>query len=452
MTVKNMTSRTNNTESLEQMVDWERGLITGRIFVDDDIYKQEAEKLFLRAWMFLAHEHQLRDYGDFTTTYIGADPLLVVRQRDGSIKALLNACRHRGMNLCRADGGNAKSFACSFHGWTYDAAGNLISAPNLEGGYHGELDKSDWGLLAVPRVESYKGLIFGCFAPDAPSLVDYLGEMAWYLDSLVDRREGGTEIIGGVHKMRIRGNWKLAAEQFAGDNYHAIMTHASLASAWADPETSKSPGAFSNIMALPGRQFSSRQGHGMAGFLVKSTSLPNLPGLRSVSEDLRTVGDYYRSTRNEVANRLGADRADRPTDGAGLVFPNFGFLSMVLGSSTIGVLHPKGPNQFENWRWCIVDKAAPKEVKQAMARCLHVWPVGLADADDGENWGGIQSSLGGPLVQRMKFNYQMGMGTEGTDPIYPGTLSPNMIGEFPQRRFYRRWLEYMTSDNWPSVD
>jgi 3-phenylpropionate/trans-cinnamate dioxygenase alpha subunit len=52
----------------------------------------------------------------------------------------------------------------------------------------------------------------------------------------------------------------------------------------------------------------------------------------------------------------------------------------------------------------------------------------------------------------MKFNYQMGMGTEGTDPIYPGTLSPNMIGEFPQRRFYRRWLEYMTSDNWPSVD
>src|SRR6266446_6823809 len=201
MTVKNMTSRTNNTESLEQMVDWERGLITGRIFVDDDIYKQEAEKLFLRAWMFLAHEDHLRNYGDFTTTYIGADPLLVVRQRDGSIKALLNACRHRGMNLCRADGGNAKSFGCS--------------------------------------------------APDAPSLVDYLGEMAWYLDSLVDRREGGTEIIGGVHKMRIRGNWKLAAEQFAGDNYHAIMTHASLASAWADPGASKSPGGFAKLMALP---------------------------------------------------------------------------------------------------------------------------------------------------------------------------------------------------------
>ena len=446
-----MTSRANHPESLEQMVDWERGLIAGRIFADDNIYQQEAEKLFLRTWIFLAHEDQLRNYGDFLSTYIGADRILVVRQRDGSIKALLNACRHRGTVLCRADVGNAKSFACSFHGWTYDSAGNLISAPNLDSGYHGKLDKSDWGLVAVPRVESYKGLIFGCFAPDAPSLLGYLGEMAWYLDCMLDRRDGGTEVIGGVHKMRTRGNWKLAAEQFAGDNYHAIMTHASVASAWADPEASKSSGGSSRFMARQGRQFSSRQGHGMAGFLEKSSGVGSFPGNRSISEDQGIVADYYKSTRDEVANRLGLERADRPIDGAGLVFPNFAFLSMVMGSSTIGVLQPKGPNQFEHWRWCIVDKAAPKAVKEAMARCLHVWPIGLADADDGENWGGIQSSLGGPLVRRLKFNYQMGMGDEGADRVYPGTTNPNMIGEFPQRIFYRRWLEYMTSESWPSL-
>jgi phenylpropionate dioxygenase-like ring-hydroxylating dioxygenase large terminal subunit len=109
LTVKNMTFCANHAESLEQMVDWEHGLITGRIFVDDDIYKEEAEKLFLRAWIFLAHEDQLRNYGDFLSTYIGADRILVVRQRDGSIKALLNACRHRGTSICRADVGNAKS-------------------------------------------------------------------------------------------------------------------------------------------------------------------------------------------------------------------------------------------------------------------------------------------------------------------------------------------------------
>nr|ART40544.1 L687 [uncultured bacterium] len=443
--------RANKIEPLAQMVDWEHGLITGRIFADEEIYRQEAEQLFLRTWNFLAHEEQIKNYGDFFSTYIGGDRILVVRQSDGSIKALLNACRHRGLSVCRVDFGNAKSFTCPFHGWTYDAAGNLRSAPNLESGYHSKLDKSQWGLIAVPRVESYKGLIFGCFDPNAPSLLDYLGEMAWYLDCLLDRREGGTEVIGRVHKIRVKGNWKLAAEQFAGDNYHAIMTHVSVGSAWADPRARQTPGAgFAKIMEQPGRQFSSRQGHGMAGFLVKRSGLPSFRG--PLSEDYEIVSNYYQSTRAEAANRLGAERANCPTDGAGLVFPNFGFLSMVLGSSTIAVFHPRGPHQFDHWRWGIVDKAAPKDVKEAMVRCLHVWPIGAADADDGENWGGIQSTLSGPMAQRLKFNYQMGMGEECTDDVYPGTINPNMIGEFPQRQFYRRWLEYMTSENWPSLD
>ena len=446
-----MTFRSNQAESLEQMVDWERGLITGRIFTDDEIYKQEAEKLFARTWIYLAHEDQLREYGDFLSTYIGADRILVVRQRDGSIKALLNACRHRGMSVCRADVGNAKSFLCSFHGWTYDPAGNLKSAPNFAGAYHGQLDKSQWGLIAVPRVESYKGLIFGCFAPDAPSLLDYLGEMGWYLDCLLDRRDGGTEIIGGVHKMRTRGNWKLASEQFAGDNYHAIMTHVSVRDAMADPKPGGAPGGFAQVMSLPGHQFSSRQGHGMAGYLLKNTSLPSFTSESSMSEDEGIVANYYKATRNEVANRLGAERADGPADGAGLVFPNFAFLSGVMGSSVIAVFQPRGPHLFDHRRWGIVDKAAPKVVKEAMVRCLHVWPIALADADDGENWGGIQSSLGGPIAQSLKLNYQMGIGTEGTDSVYPGTIAPNITSEFAQRQFYRRWLEFMTSESWPAI-
>lgn len=444
--------RANKAESLAEMVDWEHGLIAGRIFADDDIYQQEAERLFLRTWNFLAHEDQLRKHGDFLSTYIGGDRILVVRQSDGSIKALLNACRHRGLSVCRADFGNAKSFVCPFHGWTYDSAGELRSAPNLESCYHGKLDKSQWGLVAVPRVESYKGLVFGCFDPDAPSLIDYLGEMAWYLDCLLDRREGGTEVIGRVHKMRVKGNWKLAAEQFAGDNYHAIMTHVSVGSAWANPRAGRSASGFAKIMERPGRQFSSRQGHGMAGFLLKSSGLPSFAGDPSISEDQGIVADYYKSTRAEAADRLGAERANGPADGAGLVFPNFAFLSMVLGSSTIAVFQPKGPHQFDHWRWGIVDKAAPKAVKEAMVRCLHVWPIGVADADDGENWGGIQSSLDGPMARRLKFNYQMGLGEEGADGVYPGTINPHMIGEFPQRRFYRRWLEYMTSEEWPALD
>jgi 3-phenylpropionate/trans-cinnamate dioxygenase alpha subunit len=68
--------------------------------------------------------------GDFLTAYVGADRILVVHQRDGSIRALLKACRHRGITVCRADLDNYKSFLCPFHGWTYDSGGNLICAPN----------------------------------------------------------------------------------------------------------------------------------------------------------------------------------------------------------------------------------------------------------------------------------------------------------------------------------
>ncbi|MEZ5407747.1 MAG: SRPBCC family protein [Acidimicrobiales bacterium] len=445
---------------LEELVRWREGLVSGEIFVDPGIHRQETERVFPRAWSYLVHESQLRQAGDFVTTFIGADPVLVARQRDGSIAAMLNSCRHRGMAVCRADAGHTRAFTCPFHGWTYDEAGRLINVPNLENGYRGQLDTSAWGLTPVPRVESYKGLVFATFSPDAPSLVDYLGEMAWYLDCLVDRREGGSEVTGGVHKIRMHGNWKLIAEQFAGDNYHAGITHASAAGALADrppaeESAPESPAArramqFTAAMARPGRQFSHRQGHGVAGFFTSDKALTG--GLRQMARDQEVVADYYDATDAEVANRLGAERAKGPSGTAGLVFPTFIYLAGVFGASTIGVAHPVGPEHFELWRWCLVDAAAPPEVKAAMVRCHAVWPLGLADADDGENWSAVQAALQGPMARRQLFNYQMGLGLAGPDPVYPGTVSPEPIGEEPQRAFYRRWLEYMTTpDTWPAV-
>jgi 3-phenylpropionate/trans-cinnamate dioxygenase alpha subunit len=297
-------------------------------------------------------------------------------------------------------------------------------------------------------VETYKRLVFATFDLDAPPLVDYLGEMAWYLDALVDRREGGTEVIAGVHKIRMHGNWKLVAEQFTGDNYHAVFAHASAPTAWADPAAGP-PLRFIASMAAQGRQFSAREGHGTAGFFLSRRALTG--ALRTMGRDQQLVADYYDATYDEVADRLGTERTHGPASTAGCVFPNFTYLAATFGSSSIGVCHPKGPDHFEFWRWCLVDAAAPPEVKAAMARCFHVWPLALADADDGENWSGIQTSLAGPMVRRQLFNYQMGLGHDGPDATYPGTITPQPVGEGPQRAFYRRWLEFMTSDAWPQL-
>ncbi len=439
-----------SSENLSAIVDWSSGLISPEIFWDEGLYQLEAERVFLRSWLVLAHESQLPQPHDFVVTYMGEDPILVCRQPDGSIRAMVNACRHRGMTVCRADCGNARSFTCTYHGWSYDSSGRLINVPEFDDSYYGELDVNRWGLIPVPRVESYKGLVFGCLDADAPSLVEYLGDMAWYLDCLLDRREGGTEAMGGVHKIRQAGNWKLAADQFVGDNYHAALTHSSASRAWAGSrDVTRAP----SRRSMPeGRQISSRLGHGVAGFYLDDKATAGLS--RAKGRDAEVLNRYNESILPEVRNRLGAERAAGPTVTAASIFPNGSYLANVFGTSSIGVFHPKGPRAFDWWRIGLVDAAAPPEVKAAAARMIHVWPLGLADADDGENWSGIATNLRSPTLRRHAFNVQMGLGHERTDdPVYPGTVGQRWIGETGQRGFYRRWLELMTvseGDAWPA--
>jgi len=209
------------------LVNPDEGLISRRIFSDQEIYEQEMERIFAQSWIFLCHETQIPSPGDFMTTYIGEDPVLVVRDRLGKANAFLNVCRHRGNRLCRADSGNAAAFICAYHGWAYSNDGSLQAVPNLQDAYFSELDTKNWGLTPVAQLDSYKGLIFATFDAGAPPLLEYLGEMTWYLDVFFDRREGGVEVIGGTHKWRMPCNWKFPTENFCGDGYHTSWSHLS---------------------------------------------------------------------------------------------------------------------------------------------------------------------------------------------------------------------------------
>ena len=134
-----MTTETG-ADRLDELVSLERGEIDRRIFSDEDIFEQELELIFGRAWQFLCHESQIPKTGDFFETPIGRDNVLSVRQKDGSVKALLNTCSHRGNAVCRAEEGNTKAFMCTYHGWSYDLAGNLIGVPDIDLFYKGDLD------------------------------------------------------------------------------------------------------------------------------------------------------------------------------------------------------------------------------------------------------------------------------------------------------------------------
>jgi 3-phenylpropionate/trans-cinnamate dioxygenase subunit alpha len=408
------------------LVDNENGLINRRIFIEPEIYEEEQQRIFAKCWLFLCHESQVAQPGDFMTTYMGEDPVLVVRGNDRKVRAFLNVCRHRGNRLCRADDGNAASFTCAYHGWTYTNDGRLTGVPYFREFYRGELDRSQWGLTPVAQLDLYKGLIFATFDPDAPPLREYLGEMAWYLDNFIDRREGGVEIIG-THKWVMPCNWKFPAENFGGDSYHVQWSHMSAVT------TNFSAGVGSNP-ATTGHLVSPGPGHVTICVGPDDIGDPPVPEIRA----------YEEAIRPEVESRLGPrSRLINPI--VGTTFPNFSILRAT--SRTFRVWHPRGPDKTEVWSWVFVDKAAPPEIKEAMrlSGVRGFSPSGSFEQDDMDNWQECTRTCRGVMSRRMPLNTQMGMGHESYDPALGGWKSDLRISESNHRQFYRRWAELMAA-------
>src|SRR5579883_1509914 len=208
-----------------QTVDMKQGLIDRKIFSDEAIYQLELEQIFARAWLFMAHETQIPNPGDFFMTVMGEDRVLVVRDREGGVQVLVNSCRHRGNALCRADEGNASSFMCTYHGWTYDLDGKLIGVPGYKEVYHEELDRDSWGLIKAAQVDSYRGLIFATMDPTAPPLLEYLGDGHWAIDLFLGHFEE-CQAVPGIEKYTIQCNWKFPTDN-TPDFYHPAFSHAS---------------------------------------------------------------------------------------------------------------------------------------------------------------------------------------------------------------------------------
>jgi phenylpropionate dioxygenase-like ring-hydroxylating dioxygenase large terminal subunit len=409
-----------------ELIDTDRGLLNRRIFIEPEIYRQELEQIFARCWLYLCHDSQIPLPGDFLTSYMGEDPVLVVRGSDSQVRAFLNVCRHRGNRLCRADDGNAASFTCAYHGWTYSNDGRLTGVPNLKEAYHGELDRGRWGLVPVAQLDNYKGLYFATFDPKAPPLREYLGEMAWYLDTFVDRREGGIEIVA-THKWVMPCNWKFPAENFGGDAYHVQWSHLSAIKTGFSVGSTANP-ANTNRMVSPG------QGHGLICIG------PDAFGDAPMSE----IQVYEREIRPEVEHRLGP-RAKLVNPIVGTVFPNF---SLLRGTSrTLRMWQPRGPDKTEVWSWVVVDKAAPAEVKQAfrLAGVRGFSPAGTFEQDDMDNWQECTQTCRGVVSRRVPVNTQMGLNHDRFDPALGGWASDCGFSESNHRQFYRRWAELMAN-------
>ncbi|WP_433286288.1 SRPBCC family protein [Pseudonocardia sp. CA-142604] len=397
-------------------------------FHDEAVYRAELEKIFARCWLFLGHESQLRNPGDYVSARMGEDDVVVARNSAGQIRAFLNSCRHRGAKICRADHGNSQALRCPYHGWTYDLDGNLIGLPRFKTAYLGEIDRASIKLVEVAKLDTVHGLIFATWDPQAPTLAEYLGDFMPYLDLLLGRSEAGFEVIGGVHKWTIETNWKIPAENFSGDEYHLSTAHASSVEV-----------GLRNRVTEYGHTIHVDEGH---GFTREKGGAQQ--GTAAVTE----YTEYVRKMQARIVQK-DPGLAEFVPVGVGTIFPNVSFMDS-MRFMTLRVWQPAGPRRVDVNSWCLVDSSLPAELKNAAMRqyVLSFGPSGMFEQDDGEIWTSISEATRGVIAQRHAFDYTMGLGHEvpvkdRTGVALPGVMGEAFITEANQRSFYRRWRQLM---------
>lgn len=208
--------------------DKERGIYRCRreIFTDETLFDLEMKHLFEGNWVFLAHESQLPEPGDYFTTWIGRRPVVLTRDKAGELHGFINACAHRGAMLCRRKHGNKASFTCPFHGWTFSNAGKLLKVKDGKTGDYPPSFNTEGShdLARLPAFASYRGFLFGSLSGDVASLEEHLGGARAVIDQIVDQSPDGIEVVRGNSSYVYDGNWKLQIENGA-DGYHVSSVH-----------------------------------------------------------------------------------------------------------------------------------------------------------------------------------------------------------------------------------
>lgn len=193
--------------------------LPGPLYAGDEAFAADLAHVWHREWVFAGHEAELATPGAYLTLTVGAYPVVVVRGRDGVIRALHNVCRHRGALVCDLPAGVAgRKFVCPYHQWVYELDGRLAAARTMPQG----LDPVEFGLRPA-HCASIGGLLFLCVADEPPDLEPFRARVEPYLApfALADARLAYDEVLVE------QGNWKLVLENNR-ECYHCRGSHPEL--------------------------------------------------------------------------------------------------------------------------------------------------------------------------------------------------------------------------------
>jgi phenylpropionate dioxygenase-like ring-hydroxylating dioxygenase large terminal subunit len=415
---------------ISELVNEDASLISRRCWSDAGVYALEKRGIFGKSWLFLGHESQIRSPGDFVQAYMCETPIILSRGQDGGIYANINSCTHRGLSVCRADHGNTKRFVCPYHNWSYSVEGQLVTIPQESEVCH-KPNKSRLGLKRVPRVEIWRGMIFGSFDEHIIPLEEYLGDVRFYLDAFFDRFSTGIEIMGAPQRWVINANWKLPVENQLGDVNHGAFLHSAII-----------PREAQDIIEKHGYSVVTTPGHG-ATFRLMPEGSPvddvawGMEGMGGIfgGEEVR---DYLREVQAHAAERVGELRARMK----GLTYGIYPNLSFLWSNTSFKVSHPRGPGKVEYWSWAVVPTDAPDAVKKVLRTNYSSFfgPAGILEQEDSEVWS--QQFLGSNIdfADDRPYFYGLGLGEEKAHPDMPGLVSVT-ANEFYARHFFTRWRD-----------
>jgi len=185
-------------------------------YTSDAFYRREVATIFMKIWNFVGRTEQVPNPGDYTSFDFASVPVVILRDRDGEVRAFANTCRHRGAQLLEGDG-NCRAIQCPYHGWTYALDGSLTGAPDME--ETKGFDRTEFGLTPV-RLEVWAGFMFINFDPDAGPLKDFIGD----LDGMLASHEMEGMVTTRRVVFPIDCNWKVFVEN-AMEAYHIPMVH-----------------------------------------------------------------------------------------------------------------------------------------------------------------------------------------------------------------------------------
>jgi p-cumate 2,3-dioxygenase subunit alpha len=348
--------------------------------VSPAVLEQERRDIFDKCWIYVGHSSEVPQAGDYRSRQVAGRPLVLCRDRQGQVRAFLNSCRHRGALVCTEREGNTRYFACPYHGWTYDSDGSLHSVPGADA-YGPHFDRGRLGLVAPPRLESYRDFHFLNFDPAAEPLERYLAGAKDYIDLVLDQSPSGRmQVISGVQEYDINANWKLLVENSV-DDYHLPTTHSTWLNYMKSAGVTIRPPRDAGLL-LPTRGAGKDLGNGH--LTTDNVNFRGRPVAAWISIYGEEAKDDIAAIRRELVARLGEARAARVADTNRnlVIFPN---LVINDGSSvTIRTFFPTSPGNMQVTAWALgpVEETEPQRARRLDAFLTFYGPGGFATPDD----------------------------------------------------------------------